>query len=362
MESPGVLARHPALRWLLPLGIVSVAALAVLTASGVFTGSPSAQTLPDTAPATLVSAVQDNRDVAFSGMVVSHLSLGLPDLPALPSLSPVDEETSFGSLLSGSHTMQVWYGGVDKQRVALLGASEETDLFRDGRDLWQWSSADGIARHTLLAARPDSVLSRQPAEALTPRALAEGALGALDADTELTMADDVIVAGRSAYELVVTPHAARSKIGSVRLALDGATKVPLAVEVYPKNSSEPAIDVAFTSIRFGAPAERNFRFVPPPNSTVSESVARGAAGDAAAPLPLMGGAGWSAVYRLPSVKRVTTRAQVATEFHTMAAVSGRWGNGRLLESDLLSVLVTNEGRVYAGAVQPRALYAAAAGK
>ena len=41
-------------------------------------------------------------------------------------------------------------------------------------------------------------------------------------------------------------------------------------------------------------------------------------------------------------------------------MSGRWGSGRLLQSDLLSVLVTNDGRVFAGSVAPDALYAAAA--
>jgi hypothetical protein len=44
----------------------------------------------------------------------------------------------------------------------------------------------------------------------------------------------------------------------------------------------------------------------------------------------------------------------------LPTVSGSWGTGRLLTTRLLSVLITNDGRVFAGAVAPSALYAAAA--
>jgi hypothetical protein len=43
----------------------------------------------------------------------------------------------------------------------------------------------------------------------------------------------------------------------------------------------------------------------------------------------------------------------------LTPVSGAWGKGRLLESPLVSVLVTADGRVFAGAVAPDTLYAAA---
>jgi len=43
-------------------------------------------------------------------------------------------------------------------------------------------------------------------------------------------------------------------------------------------------------------------------------------------------------------------------------VSGSWGSGRLLQTSLVSVLITDGGRAYAGAVQPSVLYAAASAK
>jgi hypothetical protein len=40
-------------------------------------------------------------------------------------------------------------------------------------------------------------------------------------------------------------------------------------------------------------------------------------------------------------------------------VSGAWGSGRLLRTSLVSVLITDNGRLFIGAVQPSVLYAAA---
>ena len=40
-------------------------------------------------------------------------------------------------------------------------------------------------------------------------------------------------------------------------------------------------------------------------------------------------------------------------------MSGAWGSGRLLQTSLVSVLITDSGRVFVGAVQPSVLYAAA---
>lgn len=356
MQSPAIVQRHPALRWLVPLGVLCIAGAAITSA---IRSRETAETLPDTDPAALVSAVQHNGNAGFSGTVVSQLSLGLPALATLPALSRPKSAASFTSLLEGSHTMQIWYGGHTRQRVALLGAGEETDLFRDGRDLWQWNSSDGVAVHTRLHRRTDFGLFDQPAEALTPAALADDALSSMDADTALSVGDDVVVADRPAYELVVTPNSRTTKIGSVRVAIDGATKVPLGVQIYPKGSSSAAIDVAFTSIRFGMPAGRNFDFVPPPSATVTDfsSRSRTQPGRIAA----VSGSGWSTVYQLHAAARHTDKAPVAAvDFRTMVTVSGHWGKGRIVQSPMLSMLITKNGRVYAGTVRPAQLFTVAA--
>ena len=42
-------------------------------------------------------------------------------------------------------------------------------------------------------------------------------------------------------------------------------------------------------------------------------------------------------------------------------VHGAWGTGRLLRTSLVSVLMTDQGSTFVGAVEPSVLYAAASG-
>lgn len=357
VNAPPILQRHPALRWLVPVGIACVAGL---VATGVFKANASSdsQSLPRTTPAALIAAVQDNQVRGFSGTVVSHISLGLPDLSGLPQ---ADDDTSFTALLSGSHTMQVWYGGLDRQRVALLGATDEDDLFRDGRDVWQWSSATRVAVHTLLPrdSRPDGDEPTSPTS-LTPIALARRALHDMAPGTRVTVDAGHTVADRSAYELVLTPRTAATKVGSVRISIDGATKVPLGVQIYPRDSSSAAVDVAFTSIRFGKQANRNFAFAPPPGAQVKR--VHSAGGSAELPggtAVTRTGSGWATVIGAAPGRRAIANYAHGALLKQLTPVSGSWGKGWLLDADLVSVLVTDDGRVYAGAVPPAELYAAA---
>jgi hypothetical protein len=357
VHTPGIVERHPELRWLVPVGVAGIAALA---ATGVFGARAGSESLPHTTPAALIAAVQDNRTPGFSGTVVSNLSLGLPELPNVQGAS--DEDTSFGALLSGSHTMQVWYGGFARQRVALLGATEETDMFRNGRSVWEWSSSDGVAVHALLPARPHAA---QPlpaiAGSMTPGELARRALHAMSPSTRVTVERGETVADRSAYELTLTPRTATTKIGSVHISVDGATKVPLGVQVYPRGSSAASIDVAFTSIHFGPQADRNFDFTPPPNAQVREASrpARPPAGHPADHAVRRSGSGWATVIGLKAGKATVAKYARGPLFKQLTPVAGSWGTGRLLDTPLVSVLVTDDGRVYWGAVQPAELYAAA---
>lgn len=333
-----------------------------MAATGVFSASASSgNNLPATTPAALIAAVQTSGVGGFSGTIVSHLSLGLPDLPAI---GDSDEPTSFASLLTGSHTMQVWYGGLGKQRIALLGATDETDLFRNGTDVWQWSSADQVAVHSSVPAHASTAVPvPSSTSSLTPDDLARGALHALDPTTRVAIEGKHTVADRKAYELVLTPRTTATKIRSVHISVDGDTKIPLGVQVYARGASVPAVDVAFTSIRFGTQAERNFVFSPPPHATVHQA---GSGSHSAEPQTSAGpgtqprttGSGWTTVVALdPGTASVTKLLGPAGK--ALTPVSGAWGKGRLFESALVSVLVTSDGHLFAGAVDPGRLYAAA---
>ena len=360
MNAAPILQRHRALRWLVPAG---VAGFAALVATGVFSAGAADQALPHTSPAALLAAVKQTAVAGFSGTLVSHVDLGLPDLPSLGGGAGGDEDATLATLLSGSHTLQVWYGGQDKQRVAVLGATEETDVFRNGRDVWQWTSADHTAIHSKLPS--DHLLAPEAAATtLTPAGLARRAIAAMNPSTRVTVENQHNVAERSAYELVLTPRTSATKIGAVHIEVDGKTKVPLGVQVYPRRSADPAIDVAFTSVNFGRQAERNFEFTPPPDAkTIERAASRDAApssGELSRPEPKRTGSGWTAVVALKPGKAATARFGKGLMKQATTAVSGTWGRGRLLDTTLVAVLVTDDGRVYVGTVEPATLFAAAA--
>src|SRR3954447_8848789 len=329
VDVPPILQRHPALRWLAPIGIAGVA---VFAATGALTSNASSsQSLPATTPAALLAAVQNPDVDGFSGTVVSHLSLGLPELPAIGN---VGANSSFTSLLSGSHTMQVWYGGPERQRVALLSSTEETDVFRDGTDLWQWSSADRHATHAVLPAAParPSTGSASPTTlpSLTPLALAHRALRAMEPSTRVQVVKNHNVADRSTYELVLTPRTSATKVGQVRISVDGQLKVPLGVQVFAHGASSPAVDVAFTSVAFGHQPERNFQFSPPADATVQQldrgtgtAPAHGARGPRVTKI----GSGWTTVVETRPGPRALATLRRTAVLRSLTPVRGTWGSG-----------------------------------
>ena len=87
------------------------------------------------------------------------------------------------------------------------------------------------------------------------------------------------------------------------------------------------------------------------------------------------GSGWLAVLELPSaaltsgspapgpVSGNNASGDSAAVLHALIASAsythGAWGTGRLLRTSLVSVLMTDNGNTFVGAVQPSVLYAAA---
>jgi outer membrane lipoprotein-sorting protein len=326
----------------------------------------------------LLVDLQTARPTSFSGTVVQHAALGLPELPSMTGEGSAD----LTSLLAGSHTLKVWYDGPRRTRLALLGTLGESDIIRNGRDLWTWSSREKVATHLRLPAgeEPPEVLdpTRLPA---TPQDAADQALSALDPTTKVTTDGTGEVAGRSAYQLLLSPRDSRSLIGQVRLAVDAEEHIPLQVQVYARGAAEPAFQVGFTRISFSRPSADQFTFEPPPGTRVerpepSREIDRRPPGDrsdgpdtrARADLPAIVGKGWTTVLMTrmaPAGEQKQTRKQgppgeLGVILQGLPRVSGAWGQGRLLEGSLFTVLVTDDGRFLAGAVEPSRLYAVAA--
>ena len=172
--------------------------------------------------------------------------------------------------------MNVWYAGKDQQRFALLGQLSEDDLIHNGTDLWSYDSSTRTVTHkTLTPEASDQVGSSiaSSAPSLDPQAAAEKALAAIDPTTAVTVDRTARVAGRAAYQLQLSPKDTRSLIGSVQIAIDAATSVPLRVQIFAAGATSPAFQVGFTSVSFNVPNASVFQFVPPAGATVEQDTA-----------------------------------------------------------------------------------------
>jgi outer membrane lipoprotein-sorting protein len=386
-----VFRSRPALRWLAP----SAAAVVVIgggAAAGTLVASAD-PALPERSAAQLLVDLQTARPAGFSGTVVETANLGLPPLTGLTGGSGGTGEADLSKLVAGSNTARVWYAGQEKVRLALLGTLGETDVIRNGTNVWVWQSAGNTATHLTVPAgaashRPQAV----PGMPATPQEAANAALAAIDPTTSVTTTGSAKVAGRDAYELVLAPKDTASLVGQVRLAVDAKEHVPLRVDVYSKGANDPAFRVAFQQISFTVPDAQQFAFNPPAGAKVTTEKASEVAKEKvqaakdkaeiakrkAAPVPgkpvggsstgpTVVGSGWTSVLiaKMPSGNSADAGSgaqQLRGVLDSLPKVSGSWGTGHLLQSRLFSALVTDDGRILVGAVAPDRLYAAAAAK
>jgi outer membrane lipoprotein-sorting protein len=330
--------------------------------------------LPPRTAAQLLVDLQTAQLDGLSGTVVERADLGLPALPSLLG----DQSSELTSLVSGKHTLRVWYSGPDKARVSLLGTQGQSDIIHNGTDTWIWNSKSGKAQHfkdsgeDAAAKGPGAMPSTIPSEIpKSPQEAADLALKAIDPTTQVSIGNSAKIAGRDAYELILRPRDTASLVGQVRLAIDAKEKLPLRVQVLAKGQSNPAFEVAFTQVSFARPDDGQFAFNPPAGTKVEEADPAAAAADAQKhdetasgekPKSTVIGTGWTSVL----VLRTSQPGQAAgTDVEAKKAQDAiaqlPLGNGgRTFNSKLFSVLITDDGRVLVGAVSPERLSQVAA--
>jgi outer membrane lipoprotein-sorting protein len=358
-------------RWAVPVA-AAVALAGVGPLATTLTASAQGSLPPRTAAQLLVD-VQHARLTALSGTVVETSDLGLPSLPNVGGRG--GSSASFSSLVSGSHTMRVWYAGPDQVRLALLGQLGESDLVRHGSDVWAWSSDTNTATHWTAPTTDPAAGTQQtgPGPATgptTPQQAAEAALAAIDPSTRVTTDPTAVVAGRSAYELDLAPRDTRSTVGSVRIAIDGSTHIPTRVQVYARGATSPAFEIGFTSFSTSTPPASTFAFTPPPGATVKQGSTNAPSrrtqqhGSPSGAAPQVVGTGWTSVVVAPVGPMTGTASgkagSLAGVLESLPTVSGSWGSGHLLRGALFSAVLADDGRIAVGAVPPSMLYAALA--
>ena len=356
-------------RWAVPAGVLVI--IGAVMAGSLISIAQASPGLPPRTPAQLLVQVADSSTPPLTGTVVETTSLGLPSLPGTA------DPTSIASLLTGSHTVNVWYSSPRHFRLAVPGQLSETDLIADGSTAWLWeSTANSVTEYSLPAGSKAPVPSPTSAP-LTPQQAAQQVLAAVGKTTAVSVDSNVTVAGQPAYELVLAPKDSRSLVGQVQIAVDGRNGVPLRLQVYARGASSPAFQVGYTAIQFVTPAPADLSFSPPPGAKVTKvNLSRQQPPGSDSQLGNVStiGSGWLTVLDLPSagltapsssgpvpggITSGDSAAALNALLRSATPVSGSWGSGRLLRTSLVSVLITDGGRMFAGAVQPSVLYAAA---
>jgi len=380
-------------RWAVPAGAVAV--VAAVTAASMATAAAASPALPERTPVQLLTGLASHAAAPppMSGTVVESAALGLPQLPG-------QEDTSSPvSMLSGSHTIRLWFADPAHVRAALPVPMGETDVIRNGGTVWVWQSSSNSVQKVMLPARPGGAQASPAAGAgsmpasLTPQQAAQRLLTAVGPTTSVTSGATTTVAGQAAYQLVVAPKDSRSLVGRVVVQIDARHPgVVLGVQLFARGAATPAFQTGFTSITFAAPPASTFAFTPPNGASV-RTVAPHRQAMPAGPPPAVSGAkvvgkGWLAVAVLPasvlstiehgnaaaalgqaaqsaaagpgSSGSVDAAGVLAALLKSATPVSGAWGKGKLVTTSLVSILITNNGHLLIGAVAPSVLYSAAA--
>ena len=375
-------------RWAVP-GTAVVVTGAVIAALQI----PAAQAspnLPAKTPAQLLASLaSDNTKVPpMTGTVVETANFGLPQLP-----QTANNPSSITALLTGNHTVKVYYQDDKHFRLSVPQPQAETDVIANGSKVWLWESAsNSVTVFNEPAAGPAKAKIPMPNPTktpLTPQQAANQILANVGKTTLVSVQANVPVAGEPSYQLVLAPKDSHSLIGKIVIAVDGKYNVPLRVQVYAKDAATPAFQVGYTALQWVAPASSNFSFTPPHGASVDVVNPSSQQKSGATTKPDTTGFGsygkdWLTVVSFPQADLtkgfgtaggstssgkqdtfsannqgvgVSSQEVLNALLGSAKPVHGSWGSGTVVTSSLFSMLMTG-GKVYIGAVQPSVLYAA----
>ncbi len=385
--------RRKAARYVVPVAVVGVAAATIgLVPALADSGDPD---LPKITAQQLIEKIAKSDVEQLSGTVRISTDLGLPDLGGLADGlvsgggkggdgSSADPSAKLTELASGTHTLRVATDGPDRQKISLIESAAEYSIVHNGKDLWGYDSKSDEVYHSTVPQQGKEHRDRAPA---TPKDFADEALKSVDDTTSVTVDGTARVAGRDAYRLVIKPrHASGTTVGVISIAVDAKTGMPLKFTLTPASGGAAVVDAGFTRISFAEPAASTFRFTPPKGAKVTEgggaaagehSLSSGGSPKGLLPSPgLTGGAtakdgmkvlgtGWNSIATFDTGARggvPSSSGQGALSGFLGSLgdqVNGKFGKGTVFSTRLINALITDDGKVYAGAVTKDALVKAA---
>ncbi|POX56362.1 DUF2092 domain-containing protein [Streptomyces sp. Ru71] len=396
-EEPGAARggrRRAAARYAVPATVVGLAAATIgIVPALADSGDPD---LPEISAQQLIEKIAASDTQQLSGTVRINTDLGLPDFGGLAGGfgggagasgdgSSADPSAKVAELATGRHTLRVAADGPERQKISVLEDAAEYSLIHNGKDVWGYDSKSNEVYHATSDEQGRQDERGADDFSGTPKDFAEQALKAVDSTTSVTVDGSVHVAGRDAYKLLIKPKQSGTTVGAISIAVDAKTGVPLKFTLTPKSGGAAVVDAGFTQVSFAKPAASTFDFTPPKGAKVTEGGDREhAKGDGPAKglpehmLPVPGGdaakgdgpkvlgEGWNAIATFDTGARggVPSGSEVGGDLGGFLdslgdKVSGKFGKGTVFSTRLVNALITDDGKVYVGAVTKDALVKAA---
>ncbi|MBC2901174.1 LolA family protein [Streptomyces cupreus] len=368
--------RRKAARYVVPVVVVGVAAATIgLVPAIADSGDPD---LPEISAQQLIEKIAESDVQQLSGTVRISTDLGLPDLGGLESSlasgamesgdgSSADPSAKLTELVSGTHTLRVAADGPDRQKLSLLENAAEYSLIHNGKDVWGYDSASNEVFH----GTAEESAEQQKEVPATPKDLTEEALKSVDDTTSVTVDGTAQVAGRDAYRLLIKPKQSGTTVGAITVAVDAKTGMPLKFTLTPSSGGAAVVDAGFTQVSFAKPAASTFEFTPPKGAKVTEegevAPEEEHTHEPAKPEgePQVIGEGWNSVAVLDTGgEGIPSGSEVGGDLGGFMdslgdKVKGRFGEGTVFKTRLVNALITDDGKVYVGAVTKDALVKAA---
>ena len=298
-------------------------------------------------------------------------------------------------IISGTHEARIYVDGPDKLRIQILDPMSERSLTVNGDTVWfydddklaaQFMTMDSAELEAKKAqyesensAEIEQRIADLPFDINNPAEVADYVLAEASEYSAITVGVDQNVAGRAAYELIATPLAAETTVDYVSVAVDAETGMALNVKIMGKGQIEPAMELGFTSIDYSTPATSIFEFTPSSDVTVTEMEMPEeftidgetytkeelqaeleskkpteaeyeelkAQYEAMENKPVVYENGWASVVEMTLSDDMPVEMFESELFSEMTQqVDG----GKVISTSLVNVLITDDGRVLAGAV------------
>lgn len=313
----------------------------------------------------------------------------------IPRVTESSVVTDLLEIISGTHEARIYVDGPDKLKVQILDPMSERSITVNGDTVWFYDDDKLAAQYMTVdvaeleakaeefenenSAEIEQKIAELPFDINNPAEVADYVLAEASEYSDITVGVDQNVAGRAAYELIATPLAAETTVDYVSVAVDAETGMALNVKIMAKGQVEPAMEIGFTSIDYSTPDASIFEFNPSSDVTVTEMEMPEeftidgetytkeelqaeleskkpteaeyeelkAQYEAMENKPVVYENGWA------SVVEMTLTDEMPVEMFDSELFSGmteQVDGGQVISTSLVNVLITDDGRVLAGAV------------